>query len=131
MLAVALIVTAAFALRVFLTWSNVFGQEYVAFLENDAWYHMRLVDALVRDFPWRIWHDPYLLHPGGGPVNAGPVLDWIIAAAALVLGAGAPSPRLVDVVGAYVPPMLGSLTACPSTFSAGSCSLDAPDSGQH
>ena len=60
-----------------------------------------------------IWHDPYLVHPGGGPVNAGPVLDWIIAAAALVLGAGAPSPRLVDVVGAYVPPVLGSLTVVP------------------
>ena len=74
---------------------------------------MRLVDALVRDFPWRIWHDPYLLHPGGESVNAGPVLDWIIAAAALVLGAGAPSPRLVDVVGAYVPPVLGALTVVP------------------
>ena len=74
---------------------------------------MRLVDALVRDFPWRIWHDPYLLHPGGESVNAGPVLDWIIAAAALILGAGAPSPRLVDVVGAYVPPVLGALTVVP------------------
>ncbi len=41
------------------------------------------------------------------------MLDWIIAAAALVLGAGAPSPRLVDVVGAYVPPVLGSLTVVP------------------
>lgn len=100
-------------MRVFLTWRLVFGQDYVAFLENDAWYHMRLVDALVRDFPWRIWHDPYLLHPGGGPVNAGPVLDWIVAGVALVLGFGSPSPRLVDVVGAYVPPVLGALTVVP------------------
>jgi dolichyl-diphosphooligosaccharide--protein glycosyltransferase len=112
-LAVALIAAVAFGLRVFLTWPSVFGQDYVSFAENDAWYHMRLVDALVRDFPWRIWHDPYLLHPGGDSVNAGPMLDWIIAAAALVLGAGAPSPRLVDVVGAYVPPVLGALTVVP------------------
>ena len=109
----ALIVIGAFALRVFLFWPSVFGQEYVAFAENDAWYHMRLVDALVRDFPWRIWHDPYLVYPGGEVVNAGPMLDWIIAGAALVLGAGAPSPRLIDVVGAYVPPVLGSLTVIP------------------
>jgi oligosaccharyl transferase (archaeosortase A-associated) len=109
----AVVAIGAFALRVFLNWPSVFGQEYVAFAENDAWYHMRLVDALVRDFPWRIWHDPYLVHPGGEGVNAGPMLDWIIAAAALVLGAGAPSPRLIDVVGAFVPPVLGSLMVIP------------------
>ena len=112
-LVVALIATGALALRLFLSWPSVFGEDYVAFIENDAWYHMRLVDALVRDFPWRIWHDPYLLHPGGEAVNAGPVLDWIIAATALLLGAGAPSPRLVDVVGASVPPVLGALTVVP------------------
>jgi oligosaccharyl transferase (archaeosortase A-associated) len=110
---VAVIVMGAFALRVFLTWPAVFGQDYVAFWENDAWYHMRLVDALVRNFPWRIWYDPYLVHPGGEPVNAGPVLDWVVAGVALVLGAGSPSSRLVDVVGAYVPPVLGSLTVVP------------------
>ena len=110
---VALIAAVAFGLRVFVGWPSVFGQEYVAFAETDAWYHMRLVDALVKGFPWRIWHDPYLLHPGGEPVNAGPMLDWIIAGSALVLGLGAPSPRLVDLVGAYVPPVLGALTILP------------------
>ena len=48
------------AFGMFLSWPSVFGADYVAFIENDAWYHMRLVDALVQDFPWRIWHDPYL-----------------------------------------------------------------------
>jgi oligosaccharyl transferase (archaeosortase A-associated) len=107
------IVAGAFAVRVLLTYRSVFGQEFVAFVETDAWYHMRLVDALVRDFPWRIWHDPYLVHPGGEPVNAGPVFDWIVAGAALLLGGGAPSPRLIDVVGAYTPPVLGALVALP------------------
>ncbi len=112
-IAVALLVLGAFGLRVFLTWPSVFVESYVAFLETDAWYHMRLVDALVTQFPWRLWHDPYLVHPGGEPVNAGPVFDWIVAGLALVLGGGSPSPRLVDIVGAFVPPVLGALTVVP------------------
>ena len=54
--------------------------------------------------------------PGGEPVNAGPFFDWLIAGAALVIGIGAPSPRLVDLVGAYTPPVIGALTAVPVYF---------------
>jgi dolichyl-diphosphooligosaccharide--protein glycosyltransferase len=113
MLALSAIALGAFALRVAISYRSVFGQDFVAFVESDAWYHMRLVDGLIRHFPWRIWHDAYLLHPGGEPVNVGPMLDWIIAGIALVLGVGSPSPRLVDAVGAFVPPVLGALTVVP------------------
>jgi oligosaccharyl transferase (archaeosortase A-associated) len=112
-LAIASVVAVAFGLRLILTWNAVFGEDYVSFVENDAWYHMRLVDAVVRNFPWRIWHDPYLLHPAGEAVNAGPMLDWIVAGVALLIGGGAPSPRLVDLVGAFVPPVIGALTVVP------------------
>jgi oligosaccharyl transferase (archaeosortase A-associated) len=107
------LVGTAFALRVFMSWNAVLGQEYVSFVETDAWYHMRLIDAVVRDFPNRIWHDPYLLHPGGEAVNAGPMFDWLVASVALVLGGGRPSARLVDLIGAFVPPVLGALTLLP------------------
>jgi dolichyl-diphosphooligosaccharide--protein glycosyltransferase len=113
MLALSAIALGAFALQVAISYRSVFGQDFVAFVESDAWYHMRLVDGLIRHFPWRIWHDAYLLHPGGEPVNVGPMLDWIIAGIALVLGVGSPSPRLVDAVGAFVPPVLGALTVVP------------------
>ena len=112
-LTLAAIVAIAGALRMLLPWPSVFAENYVSFLETDAWYHMRLVDALVANFPWRLWQDPYLVHPGGEPVNAGPVFDWIIAAVALVLGGGSPSERLVDVVGACTPPVIGALTVLP------------------
>lgn len=108
-----LIVAGAGLLRTWLTWPSVFAETYVAFVESDAWYHMRLVDALVEHFPWRLWHDPYLAHPGGEAVNAGPVFDWCIAGLALLLGGGSPSPWLVDVVGAGLPPVLGALTVWP------------------
>ena len=96
----------AFGLRVGVSYYAVFGRDFVAFIESDAWYHMRLVDATVRHFPHRIWFDPYLVWPGGEWVNAGPFFDWVIAGAALLIGLGSPSPRLVDVVGACAPAVI-------------------------
>jgi asparagine N-glycosylation enzyme membrane subunit Stt3 len=91
----------------------VFMHDYVAFVETDAWYHMRLVDATVSIFPSRIWFESVPRLSGREPVNPGPFFDWIVAGAALILGLGAPSPRLVDVVGAYTPPVIGALTVVP------------------
>ena len=88
----------ALTVRMGISYNAVFGQGFVKFIETDAWYHMRLVDATIRHFPHRLWFDPYLVHPGGEPVNAGPFLDWVIAGVALALGWGAPSMHLVDVV---------------------------------
>ena len=107
------IIAAAFAARVSLTYSAVFGHDTIRFVENDAWYHMRLVDATVRHFPARLWFDPYAVHPTGEPIDAGPFFDWIVAGTALALGMGSPSPNLVDSVGAYVPPVLGALLCLP------------------
>jgi dolichyl-diphosphooligosaccharide--protein glycosyltransferase len=103
----------ALALRIGISYDAVFGHSFVRFLETDAWYHMRLVDATVRHFPHRLWFDPYLVHPGGEPVNAGPFFDWVIAAVALLLGFGSPSDYLVDVVGVYTPAVMGALFCVP------------------
>jgi oligosaccharyl transferase (archaeosortase A-associated) len=103
----------ALTLRIGISYQAVFGQGFVKFIENDAWYHMRLVDATVRHFPRRLWFDPYLVYPAGEPVNAGPLLDWVIAGVALVLGWGAPSQHFVDVVGAYTPAAMGALFPLP------------------
>ncbi len=103
----------ALAVRIGITYDAVFGHDTIRFVENDAWYHMRLVDATLRHFPQRLWFDPYLVHPGGEPVDAGPFFDWVIAGVALLLGLGSPSSRLVDVVGAYVPAVMGALLCAP------------------
>jgi asparagine N-glycosylation enzyme membrane subunit Stt3 len=103
----------ALTLRIGISFRAVFGHDFVKFIEPDAWYHMRLVDATVRHFPHRIWFDPYLVGPGGEWVNAGPFFDWVIAAIALIVGLGSPSSHLVDVVGAYVPPVMGALLVLP------------------
>src|SRR5204863_5326399 len=55
-------------------------------------------------------------HPGGQITQVAPMLDWLVAGVALLLGAGRPSPLLVDLVGAYVPPVVGALTTVPVYF---------------
>ncbi|MEM7481917.1 MAG: oligosaccharyl transferase, archaeosortase A system-associated [Acidobacteriota bacterium] len=107
------IVYTAILVRVYPAFSNVFGGPAVAFQGNDAWYHMRLIDHLVANFPHRLTFDPYALHPGGQAVSVAPLLDLLIAGIAWVIGFGAPSERLVETVAAWTPPVLGALTVLP------------------
>src|SRR5262245_30462292 len=79
---------------------------------DDGWYHMRLVDALVRDFPHRIHYDVYA-HFGGAMVRTAPLLDLLVAGTALAVGGPAPAPGLVDLVGAWLPPILGAAVVVP------------------
>jgi len=107
-----LIVVVAFLARTVLLWGAVFTPEGVNYQDSDAWYHMRLIDNLTHNFPYRATLDPYLGAPA--PVVPVPLLfDLFVGAVALIVGLGAPSPRTVEVVGALTPPVLGALTALP------------------
>src|SRR5688572_16802847 len=63
----AAILVIAAALRVWAPWDDVLGPSTslrasgarVNFLETDAWYHVRLVENQVRNFPHRVTVDPY------------------------------------------------------------------------
>jgi dolichyl-phosphooligosaccharide-protein glycotransferase len=79
---------------------------------DDGWYHMRLVDALVRDFPHRIHYDVFARF-GGAMVRTAPLLDLLVAGTALAVGGPAPAPGLVDLVGAWLPPILGAAVVVP------------------
>jgi dolichyl-diphosphooligosaccharide--protein glycosyltransferase len=113
MLVVALVV-AAFVLRTALVRSEVLADDGVRFAAGDTWYHVRLVENLVAHFPRPITFDPYAVFPDGAEVSVAPLLDWLAAAAALVAGAGRPSPRTVEVVCATLPAILGALTIVPA-----------------
>jgi asparagine N-glycosylation enzyme membrane subunit Stt3 len=52
------IVLVAAGLRLWAPWDDVFGPERVNFLETDAWYHVRLAESQVRNFPHRVTVDP-------------------------------------------------------------------------
>lgn len=115
MLVVVLAVAAG--LRVWAPWDDVLGPSTslatggparVNFLETDAWYHVRLAESQVRNFPHRVTVDPYAA-PGGQYVAVAPLLDTIIATAALASGGRDASTGHIERVAAFVPAIIGVL----------------------
>jgi asparagine N-glycosylation enzyme membrane subunit Stt3 len=106
MLAVILLVAAG--LRVWAPWDDVLGSTRVNFLESDAWYHVRLAESQVRNFPYRITVDPYAA-PDGQYVAVAPLLDTVIATVAFVTqGRNAPTPY-IEKIAALLPAIVGVL----------------------
>jgi len=106
MLAVILVIAAG--LRVWAPWDDVLGSARVNFRETDAWYHVRLAESQVRNFPHRVTVDPYAA-PDGQYVAVAPLLDTVIATTAFVTrGRHAPGPY-IERIAALVPPVAGVL----------------------
>src|SRR6187402_353034 len=106
MLAVILVIAAG--LRVWAPWDDVLGSARVNFRETDAWYHVRLAESQVRNFPHRVTVDPYAA-PDGQYVAVAPLLDTIISTAAFVTrGRHAPT-QYIERVAALVPAIVGVL----------------------
>lgn len=109
-LLVALACLLALGLRSYPIHDAVFTSEGVRMMGADPFFHMRTIDNLARHFPQRSDFDPYMLYPGGQNVPTGPLFDWVVAGAALVLGGGAPDQEWIDFVGAWAPAVIGALT---------------------
>ena len=108
-IALCAVTLGAFAVRV-LNWRHIFSDSGVRFIAPDAMYHMRRAFAAVCGGLSVPEYDAFMNYPRGFHCNLPPLFDQIIASAALVLGRGAPSPHLVEVVGALLPPVFGALT---------------------
>lgn len=106
MLAVILVVAAG--LRVWAPWDDVLSGARVNFLETDAWYHVRLVESQVRNFPHRVTLDPYAA-PDGQYVAVAPLLDTVIASAVFITQGRDASSRYIEQVAAMVPAIIGVL----------------------
>jgi oligosaccharyl transferase (archaeosortase A-associated) len=107
----------SFYLRAILPWSAVFtGDNKVIFSsETDAWYHMMLAKGTVLNLQ-RLWFDPMTYFPHGTPLHFGPFVSWTITVFSYIFGLGHPSMHLVDVVGAFLPAVLGMLLVFPVYF---------------
>src|SRR6478735_6827214 len=104
----AIILVVAAALRVWAPWDEVLGGTRVNFLETDAWYHVRLAENQVRNFPHRVTLDPYAA-PDGQYVAVAPLLDTIIATAAVVTHGRDATTNEIERVAAIVPAVIGVL----------------------
>ncbi len=113
-----LIVAALFSfyLRAIVPWDRVFSGSSVTFSsETDAWYHMMLAKGTVINLQ-RLWFDPMTYFPHGTPLHFGPFLSWAITVFSYIFGLGHPSNHLVEVVGAFLPAVLGALLVLPVYF---------------
>jgi dolichyl-diphosphooligosaccharide--protein glycosyltransferase len=112
---------AFFALTAFIFWNRVRNYNdliradgRVAFPSVDAWYHRRTTHYTVDNFPNTIPFDPFTAFPTGNHAGQfGTVFDQLLAAVALVIGGGNPSPATIDAVLLFAPPVLGVLTVIP------------------
>ena len=115
-IAVAVLVAlcgVAFYLRVYPGYNHAFVGDWVLFRDTDAYYYLRNIENMVRNFPHFNRFDPYLIYPGGGGLSL-PFFVWLIAGAARILGSQ--TPHAIATVAAYVPPILGALTLVPVYF---------------
>ena len=106
---VLIIAAAAFGIRTSPAWDAVYGSAGISFLETDAWYHVRLIENQVRNFPWRITLDPFAA-PGGQFVPIAPLFDTLTSAAVIAIHGRDATAQQVEEVAAFMPPILGVLT---------------------
>ncbi len=113
---VALFFAVALWLRVFLPYDKIFVGDWIKFSSSDAYYHMRLVDNLVHNFPHYMSVDPYFLYPGATGEIKVRFFGWLLATTSWVIGLGSPTQHTIDVVSVYLPAVLGALTVIPVYF---------------
>ena len=103
-------------IRIAYQYDQVFVDGAVWFQGVDAWYHMRLVDNLLQHFPHRIFFDPYTFYPHGDYLGWPPFFDLIVAGSIKLFGGANPSHHTIDVIAAFIPPVMGTLTILPVYF---------------
>lgn len=116
LLMVALFFAIALFLRVYLPYDRVFTEVGIKFTSSDAYYHMRLVDSLVTNFPNFTSVDPFFIFPGATGEISIRFFGWLIAVPAWIIGLGSPTQQTINTVGAYLPAILGALTVIPVYF---------------
>ncbi|CAD6491914.1 MAG: Oligosaccharyl transferase STT3 subunit [Candidatus Argoarchaeum ethanivorans] len=113
----SIIFAIAFYIRAVLPHDSVFlADGTVRFGGNDPWYHMRIVEYILHNYPHTLTYDAFTEFPYGHSQHYGPLYDHAIASISIVLGFGNPDMHLVNTVGAYFPAVLGALVVIPVYF---------------
>jgi dolichyl-diphosphooligosaccharide--protein glycosyltransferase len=77
---------------------------------SDEYYHLRRIWYSVVNFPDVLAFDPYVNFPDGGHIHWPPGFDWLAAAVARLI-VGAHDQAAMELVVAWMPPILGALVA--------------------
>ncbi len=111
-----LLFAVALWFRAFLPYDKIFVGDWIKFSSPDSYYHMRLVDNLVHNFPRYMKVDPYFLYPSATGEIEIHFFDWLLASTSWIIGLGSPTQHTIDVVSVYIPVVLGALTIIPIYF---------------
>jgi oligosaccharyl transferase (archaeosortase A-associated) len=103
-------------IRIYLPYHQIFVNGQVWLRETDAYYYIRNIETLVHNFPHFNSFDPYMLFPGGGGGLVRPFFAWLISGIILLVSRGASTLYHMEVVAAYIPAILGTLTLIPVYF---------------
>ena len=112
-----IIFAIALYIRAVLPYDSVFlADGTIRFGGNDPWYHLRIVEYILHNYPHTLTYDAFTEFPYGHFQHYGPLYDHTIAFISIVLGFGNPDMHLVGTVGAYFPTILGALVVIPVYF---------------
>jgi len=103
-------------IRAYLPHDQIFVDGAVWLRETDAYYYLRNIETLVHNFPDFNTFDPYMLYPGGTGALARPFFAWLVAGIILLVKGAASTLHSMEVVAAYMPAILGTLTLIPVYF---------------
>ena len=104
-------------LRISLPWSEVFGSGTVKLTDNDAYFYVRLLDNLCAHFPALGSFDPYYAITAVKDLSGQPLFFvYFMGFLAWLIGGGAPTHQIVDLVAVYTPAVLGALMVFPVFF---------------
>ena len=108
--------TTSLLLRILPPYDQIFTNLGVKFAMNDAYYHMRLIDNLVYNFPHFSYYDPYFVFPGTTVIGGTHFFDWLVASIIWIAGLGSPTQATIDTVGVFFPPIMAALLVIPVYF---------------
>jgi len=116
---ILIVVLSAIALlsayiRIVLPWGKIFTPNGIVLQGNDPYYHTRLIENTIANFPVRMWFDPMTYFPHGSHLYWGPIHDQTVALLALIVGLGSPSTHTVYAVNALFPALLGVALVIPA-----------------
>jgi len=103
-----LLVVGAYLSRVLGQLDKVFTDYGVFYREVDGWYHLRLVDATIRNFPSFMRWDMFAQYPDGASVGYMPLMTWLMALC---------GPHY-ETVTPFLPPTFAALAMIPTFFIA-------------
>ena len=104
------IVGLSLYIRIKLPYEKIFIDGEVWFRGTDPYFFMRHIENAVHNFSHINSFDPYKLFPGGSVVLSQPFFVFLGGGLALLLTFGSTASHSIEVIGAYIPPILGTLT---------------------